>query len=434
MVDLIMTPFDQINQQVQPADKDRVFWWAALGRSLATLLSSNGYDEEQQLYYLQWFYEAILPSLGPRPTGGKPYHAATFTHDGSHLEYSLNWKEKKATQTIRFTTEPTSLASGTATDRLNQVTAQQVLKRMTEHIPGLDLAKFNTLLAATSVPNEAADQVLASLPRGFPPARVLLAYDLEGGSLVAKAYFNPGHRAAFEKTATKNVVFDAVRKCNGPVGSYDASIKAVDDYLGTFAPEEAPQVTLLSNDCVPDSPSSRLKVYVTGPVNTLAIAKDMFSLRGKLSTPAITEGLKAIQDFWCYAFGLDSSEAGMENKEVLEKGNICVFVYEMKPTTQQEEGAGDPEMDVKMHMPATWLGKTDAQINKVMSGWFAKHGHAKLAARYESDLAAAFPKHDLHDTRSLTHTWISLTWSQKTGLYMTMYYTPKLPQFYFQSN
>jgi hypothetical protein len=43
------------------------------------------------------------------------------------------------------------------------------------------------------------------------------------------------------------------------------------------------------------------------------------------------------------------------------------------------------------------------------------------------------PKHDLGaSSGGLTHTWISLTYTAKTGLYMTMYYTPKLPEFWFR--
>lgn len=35
------------------------------------------------------------------------------------------------------------------------------------------------------------------------------------------------------------------------------------------------------------------------------------------------------------------------------------------------------------------------------------------------------PKHDLNTSGKLTHTYISLTYTHKAGLYMTMYYTPK---------
>lgn len=386
MASYSVAPFDQVNQEIQHVNEDHFFWWGALGRSFASLLSASQYCHKQQLQYLRWFYKTIAPSLGPRPTNGKPHYAATFTYDGSPFEYSLNWKEKKASQIIRFTTEPSSLEAGTAADPFNQLTAKEVLKGLTEYIPGLDLTRFTILLSATNVPNEAADEVSLKLLPRYPRVRVLLAYDLEDGGIIAKAYLNPGHKAYLQGTPTKNIAFDAIRECNGPAGSYDASITAVDDYLESFTLEEAPQVFLLSNDCVSETPSSRIKVYAMARVYTLAMAKDMFHLGGRLSSSAIADGLKHIQEFWYHVFGPDSSEPGIDEKEVLSRESRCIFVYELRPTL---EGSKEPEIEVKMHVPGNWLGRTDAQISEVLSDWFQKHGHSELAARYQSDLASA---------------------------------------------
>jgi hypothetical protein len=40
------------------------------------------------------------------------------------------------------------------------------------------------------------------------------------------------------------------------------------------------------------------------------------------------------------------------------------------------------------------------------------------------------PELDLNNTDALAHTYINLTVTAKAGLYMTMYYTPKMTQFY----
>lgn len=40
-------------------------------------------------------------------------------------------------------------------------------------------------------------------------------------------------------------------------------------------------------------------------------------------------------------------------------------------------------------------------------------------------------KHDLTGAYPGSHTWISITWTPKNGLYMTMYYTPKVPELYY---
>ena len=381
-----LPPFDQVNQEIQSNKADQVFWWGALGQSLATLLKTSQYGDKEQLYYLRWFQQWIMGSLGPRPVDGKPHYGSSFTYDGSPVEYSLNWKEKKVDQTIRFTTEPCSRKAGTAADPLNQLVAKDLLTAMAKDMSGIDLTRFNLFLSETHVPDEAADEVLSKLPPGHPRARVLVAFDLERGGIVAKAYFNPALKAICTGTPTKTVVFDAMRKCNGPAGSYDASTEVLDGYFETFGAGEAPQIFMLSNDCVIDSPASRIKVYVIAPVNTLAKAKDVFHLGGRLSGPAIAAGLKAVGDFWCHLFGLSNSDPDIDDKEVLAGGTRCVFVFEMRPTTEGQKGS---DIEVKMHMPASWLGKTDAQVCEVLSTWFRNHGHPDLAVRYQPDLVSA---------------------------------------------
>jgi DMATS type aromatic prenyltransferase len=163
-------------------------------------------------------------------------------------------------------------AAGSAADFLNQLAAKVALTGMTDHVPGLDLQRFVLLSSETGVPNEAGQQVLAKLPCGHPKVLALPAFDLEGGKIVAKAYYNPGLKALLTGEPTKAIVLDAIRKFNGPHGSYSAGVQAVDDYLASFGDAEEPQMFLLANDCVVDSPASRLKVYVSTPITTLAAA------------------------------------------------------------------------------------------------------------------------------------------------------------------
>lgn len=379
--EMALKAIDQISRDLQSLDDDRKFWWGLLGESLATLLETNQYSNEEQLYYLRWFQHWVLRSLGPRPVHGTPYPRSDFTYDGSPLEFSLNWKQTKAGQTVRFTTEPRSSKAGTATDPLNQLASEELLTAMAGDVSGINLNRFNLFLAETHVPNEAAEDVLSKLPPGHPRSRVLVAYDLEHGAVVAKAYFNPELRAIFTGSSTKTVVFDAIRKCNGPHGAYDESLSMLGAYLDAHNAVAGPQIFLLSNDCVADSPASRVKVYVSTPVTTLAAALDAFCLSGALSGSATDAGLGAIRSLWLHIFG-----AVAEDKAVLPEGSRCAFVYEMRPTGSSNNGTG---MEVKMHMPGRWFGQTDRKVNEVLAAWFQNHGHAQLSARYENDLALA---------------------------------------------
>lgn len=83
-------------------------------------MKTSQYEDKEQLDYLRWFQQWIIGSFRPRPVDGKPSFVSSFNEDGSPLEFSVNWKEKKAEQTIRFTIEPGSRKAGTAADSLNQ--------------------------------------------------------------------------------------------------------------------------------------------------------------------------------------------------------------------------------------------------------------------------------------------------------------------------
>ncbi|GAP88223.2 putative 7-dimethylallyltryptophan synthase [Rosellinia necatrix] len=427
---------NQVKKEAQISFEDREFWWSALADPLATLLQNREYPHDVQLQYLRWFQKWIPAALGPRPISGQPFYGSWLTYDRSAVEYSINWKEKSPRQTVRFTLEPTSSKSGTPADPLNQLGAQEFLTGIAPDVPGLDLARFNDFLAATYIPDEGVEAAAAKHPAGFPRSRVWVAFDLDrAGRAVAKAYFLPHWRALHTGIPARQIVSDAILACSGPLGSYETSVAALNDYLDTtsFAPGAAPEIALLSNDCVVADAASRIKVYVRSEADTLAKARDMFHLGGRLRGPVVAECLAAIRDFWYHLFGLDSADPGADDKVVLG-GHGCVLVYEMRPTplplADGATAAVAPDIEVKLHIPVWELGKTDAEIGELMAAWFHAHGHPELAASYQSDLAATFPKHPL-STAGGTHTFISLTYTPKTGLYMTTYYTTKLPELYF---
>lgn len=375
-----------VNADKISKEEDQAYWWGVLGQPLNRLLQTSKYSEGDQLYYPAWFHQYIAPALGPRPAGGKPYYGAWLTYDGSPLEYSLNWKEKKLEQTIRFTIEPASRKAGTPADPLNQLAAKELLTLMAKEIPGIDLTRFELFHSETRVPDEAADEIREKNPPGAPLTGVWVAFDLERGAVVAKSYFLPHMKAVLTGIPTKTIAFDAIRKCNGPTGDYSPSIEVLDSYLESFPnSEEAPQVVLLSNDCVVDSPTSRNKVYVHAAVGSLAHAKDMFCLGGRLTGPLAKEGLKAVSEFWYHIMGFDPSDAEAENRIVWPDGRKFLCVYEMKPTP-----SGEPvtDMEVKLHIPGWRLGKTDAEVGELLSDWFRQHGHPDLAERYLPDMAS----------------------------------------------
>jgi hypothetical protein len=77
---------------------------------------------------------------------------------------------------------------------------------------------------------------------------------------------------------------------------------------------DAPQIIMLSNDCVADTPGSRLKVYFLSSADTLAKFKDMYHLGGRLNGPKIDASLENISEFWYHLFVLDPSDPASDDK------------------------------------------------------------------------------------------------------------------------
>ena len=191
---------------------------------------------------------------------------------------------------------------------------------------------------------------------------------------MAKAYFMPILKWLEIGTATKDLVFAAVRACDRR-GSYDAPVRLLDGFLvesgGTFV------VEMVAIDCV-DSPDARIKVYLRTGVNTLARAKHVLTLGGRLSGATMEEGLAALSDLWPILFR-PGEGADAETAEIFPAGSYCGCAVEMK--------VGREEPETKLHIPVRkMMGATDAQICESLAAWFQKRGHSGFSATYKKDL------------------------------------------------
>ncbi|KAK4096397.1 aromatic prenyltransferase [Parathielavia hyrcaniae] len=410
---------ESIAQDLGFTNQDEEFWWRATAPSLGELLASCEYSAEEQLGHLRWYHRFIIAALGPRPIAGKkPLFQPCPVFDGSACELSINFKERSQSRTIRFTIEATGYEAGTPTDPFNQEASKLLLRDMASQVANLDLHHFDIFVNDFFLPAGTAESVVKRLPPDTPLSQVWLAFDLfRGGKIMAKVYFMPilqwVHSGA---PTTKYLVFATARKCNGEYGTYDAAIDLLDDYLESFPAGQGPTVEMVAIDCL-DSPDSRIKMYLRTGANTLARAKDLMTLGGRLSGKEYVQaGLAALAELWPLLFRLGPDD-DIENFEVFPPGSYCGCAVETKP------GHALPE--TKLHIPVRKIQGTDAQICDSLAVWFKRRGHAEFAAAYQADLETAFPRHNLH-AESGTHTFISFSYTQRTGVYMTMYYSTKI--------
>ncbi|KAK8102048.1 dimethylallyl tryptophan synthase protein [Apiospora sp. TS-2023a] len=323
---------DTVNNGISCDVEDREYWCATLSPSLVALLDKCEYSDEDQQYYLRWFHRHIAPALGPRPRYGKPFYSSGLTHDNTPLEFGQNWKVKSDSQLVCFTIEPVTRESGSAADPFNQRTARDLLCRIAHVVPGgIGIKRFDHFFREAFVPYEASEEIATKLLPGQARARFLLAFDLDhGAGLAAKAYFVPQLKATHTGVSQKQVVLDALRKYHTTAGTYEPSVAALESYLGSLASEGKPEPEpfLVAIDC-DDKPRSRLKAYL--------------------------------------------------NRTSVDTLNNPVAA----------EGSQGPNMEVKLHIPAWLVGKTDAELGEMLSQWFKKHGHDMFSAKYLQDLEFA---------------------------------------------
>ncbi|KAK7947141.1 dimethylallyl tryptophan synthase GliD1 [Apiospora aurea] len=153
---------DAVNNDFACDREDREYWWTTLSPSLAALLERSAYGAQDQQYYLRFFHAHIAPALGPRPRYGKPFYSSGLTHDNTPMEFSQDWKENSPDQQlVRYTIEPVARASGSASDPFNQNTGREVLGRIAQDFPGIDLQRFDRFFQETFVPYEASDMAIS---------------------------------------------------------------------------------------------------------------------------------------------------------------------------------------------------------------------------------------------------------------------------------
>jgi DMATS type aromatic prenyltransferase len=375
------SPYDIVTQEHEFPNEDQKFWWRATASSLHQLLKSCGYSEEEQLVHLRWYHRFILPALGPRPISGeKAAFQPCPVYDGSACELSINWKELHPARVVRFTIEAVGYQAGTMEDPYNQEATKELFNKLERENPDIDLKQFTVFANELFLPSTTAESLLPNVPAGTPYSQVWVAFDLVQERFMPKVYFMPILKWIHSGIPTKTLVFDAVRKCNNAHGTFDSSIALLDQYLESFPLGYSPVIEMVAIDCT-DSPNSRIKCYLRTGVNTLAKAKQQFTLGGRLSGEVFEAGINALSELWPILFRLQGDHDNIENMEVFPAGSYCGCAVEMKPN--------QAEPQTKLHIPVRKIAGTDAQLCESLSAWFKVRGDMEFAQGYKRDLKAA---------------------------------------------
>lgn len=297
--------------------------------------------------------------LAPSPSRSK----SLLTPNGSPFETSLNHSDN-GPSTLRFCYEPVFPPS-------DGVTSNPILP--IAEATGADLRWFNQFAASFFPSRDDEEKLLAIMPKEtIRIPKVFLAFDLEGGRQVMKAYFYPVIKYMTSGLNSDRATFDLIRRLE-PLGStFGEALDCIEEYQELLYGEK-PLTVVVGIDCVAPEDGARIKIYIEPRSNSWASVQQHVTLGGKLTDKTTLEGLAILRDMWNLMINEPEEKEidGGWEKEVAEttpKSSGACFSWELKP------GQAVPE--VKIYLSLRQFFKTDKGIVEAIEKVFRKRGWA----------------------------------------------------------
>ena len=129
--------------------------------------------------------------MGPAPTpDGSLKWPSLLGVEGSPMEYSWKWNTATSDPDVRFTMEAISQFAGTAMDPLNQTASREMLHRIAEVVPTIDLTWVNHFLA-TLFDHDLSKYVKEATAGAHFSTTIVNAAEFLPNGLSMKTYFVP---------------------------------------------------------------------------------------------------------------------------------------------------------------------------------------------------------------------------------------------------
>ncbi|KAH7308570.1 dimethylallyl tryptophan synthase GliD2 [Stachybotrys elegans] len=410
------SPYEVLSTGLEFPDNDQKQWWPLVASPIQALLKRASYDVTHQYQYLMLIHHYVLPALGPAPNRQKGAHWDSFmTDDFSPFEPSINLHGGKAT--VRLGLEPVGPLAGTEEDPLNQIALQQFITSMESFSDVTDLQLWRHFSNELHVTKGNALSVAQKLGPGETLSQNLFAFDLGKSKASLKAYFFPYMKSIETGKTERQLIFDALEKLDGPKCQIASSLSLIKEYVDSQVAEKDVRVETISFDCAAPS-ESRFKVYLRSPYTSFKKMTEAYTLGGRLQDTQTLAGIAALKDLWPLLFGVEENFS--EDEELpLNSHRTAGFAYnfEIQP--------GKSAPDAKFYIPMKHYSNSDVDVAQGLRTYFQQQGWTNLSQTYVDDIKSIFPTHNLASETG-THSWISFSYKEPKGPYLTIYYSPKV--------
>ncbi|WYZ41978.1 hypothetical protein EsH8_V_000873 [Colletotrichum jinshuiense] len=341
-------------------------WLPTLYNTLSSLLRWTGsYPAHIQDSHLAFVREAVVPCLKQPPVAADRLHYI-LTHNHSPYEASVAFASHK-TAKVRFTVQPLVDPSPAGDDPLGQKGLREKLEGLASAC-GADRTWLDAFVDSVFLTAEEEASLIEKKANGRGAAGALprqicyAGFDLESDEdknrkavIGMKAYVFPQLRAL----ATGRELVDITESVVTRLAEDDKGMLAAWEMLRSFLVsygEDNINIYFLAIDCLAPRMGPRLKIYTHTHANSLASARHVFTLGGRLP-PSSADFLPQV-----WPLLMDMEDVPQASMEGLEKPlndpdskycGLC-FAFEMVP------GKAVPQ--VKMYVPMWQYARDEAGV------------------------------------------------------------------------
>ncbi|EGX93038.1 dimethylallyl tryptophan synthase GliD1 [Cordyceps militaris CM01] len=321
-------------------DADCDYCWQLTGQHLAHMVQLAGYSSERQ-------YEALL------------------------FHYYWIWNTSGSQPVIRYTIEAMGQFTGRLVDPLNQDASRELLYRLKEVIPSLDLTWNNHLLA--TLYDHDRSKYSKEITAGQPfTTTILIAVELNPTGLGVKTYYIPRRLGLGLDQIPLDVWKNAIA---GICADGGASTKLY-DFLDNPQSQTLSPAMIAVDNIKPEH--SRLKFYFRSPHSTFDAIQEVMTLGGRV--PALPEHLKSLQSLLASLAGTTDALAPdaeldmMPQQATLSQNSSAYAPLVLPGCGYYFNIASDLEYpEIKVFINLYVYGSDDLVLTERISKWMIEH-------------------------------------------------------------
>ncbi|KAI1261846.1 aromatic prenyltransferase [Xylariaceae sp. FL1019] len=406
-------------------NRDVEYWWKLTGPHVSYMMQAAGYAVEAQYDALIFHYHWIIPYLGTAPTGrGRLAWNSLLGNEGSPIEYSWKWNTATAgaRPDVRYCIEAIGQYAGRPLDPLNQDASIELLHRLQDAVPTVDLTWTNHFLA-TLFDHDRGKYADEAAKGAHFTSTIFIAPEWVDKGFNVKTYFLPRRHGA-----TVNAKGLTLAQWEESFVQIDPGNKARDvlfDFLANDPEGQYLTPYMLAVDNVKPS-KSRLKLYFIASRSSFASVRSIMTLGGRKRVAE--DLLQELRSLICAVSGVDpgfpedqetpftaahyTDDTKDNFGELPEILHSYVYYFDIAP--------GRALPDVKFYTPVRGYGPDDATLATNLMGWMEQRGRGRYNDEYMGVLEQLNRHRNLHDGKG-AHIYLSCLIKEDGELDITSY-------------